>query len=158
MHGQANDNEIYLLIKHIRSVLPRVAKRLSYIQDARCLKVNLMFKWPLGLQHSRKWNTLFYDNSSKCMATYTILQVKLKPLLWYHIHYTIAACGSEGKPPCIQPYHCKISHTRHFTSIQTVPGNKRKAGRVPAWTSLANKENIPFFMFMVPCIIIYSMK
>ena len=33
-------NEIYLLIKYIKSVLWRVAKRLSYIQDARCLKVN----------------------------------------------------------------------------------------------------------------------
>ena len=32
-------NEIYLLIKYIKSVLWRVAKRLSYIEDARCLKV-----------------------------------------------------------------------------------------------------------------------
>jgi len=29
-----------LLIKYIKSVLWRVAKRLSYIQDAQCLKVN----------------------------------------------------------------------------------------------------------------------
>ena len=34
------DNEIYLLNKYIKSVVWRVAKRLSYIQDARCLKVN----------------------------------------------------------------------------------------------------------------------
>ena len=42
MHGQAkmSDNEIYLLIKYIKSVLWRVAKRLSYIEEARCLKVN----------------------------------------------------------------------------------------------------------------------
>ena len=33
-------NEIYLLIKYIKSVLWRVAKRLSYMEDARCLKVN----------------------------------------------------------------------------------------------------------------------
>jgi len=40
MHGQANiSNEIYLLIKYTKSVLWRVVKRLSYIQDARCLKV-----------------------------------------------------------------------------------------------------------------------
>ena len=38
---QISDNEIYLLIKYIQSVLWRVAKRLSYIEDARCLKVNL---------------------------------------------------------------------------------------------------------------------
>jgi len=36
-HGQVN--EIYLLIKYIKSVLWRVVKRLSYIEDARCLKV-----------------------------------------------------------------------------------------------------------------------
>ena len=33
-------NEIYLLIKYIKSVLWGIAKRLSYIEDARCLKVN----------------------------------------------------------------------------------------------------------------------
>jgi hypothetical protein len=36
---QISDNEIYLLIKYIKSVLWRVAKRLSYIEDARWLKV-----------------------------------------------------------------------------------------------------------------------
>ena len=34
------DNEIYLLIKYIKRVLWRVVKRLSYIEEARCLKVN----------------------------------------------------------------------------------------------------------------------
>ena len=34
------DNEIYLLIKCIKSVLWRAVKRLSYIEDALCLKVN----------------------------------------------------------------------------------------------------------------------
>ena len=38
---QMSDNEIYLLIKYIKSVLWREAKRLSYIEDARCLKVKL---------------------------------------------------------------------------------------------------------------------
>ena len=38
---QISDNEIYLLITYTKSVLWRVAKRLSYIEDARCLKVNL---------------------------------------------------------------------------------------------------------------------
>ena len=46
---QISDNEIYLLIKYIKSVLWRVAKRLSYIEDARCLKVkcSLIFYLPL---------------------------------------------------------------------------------------------------------------
>jgi hypothetical protein len=37
---QISDKEIYLLIKYIKSVLWRVAKSLSYIEEARCLKVN----------------------------------------------------------------------------------------------------------------------
>ena len=36
---QISDNEIYLLMKYIKSFLWRVAKLLSYIQDARCLRV-----------------------------------------------------------------------------------------------------------------------
>ena len=40
---QISDNEIYFLIKYIKSVLWRAPKRLSYIQDARCLKVNQSF-------------------------------------------------------------------------------------------------------------------
>jgi hypothetical protein len=35
-----SDNEIYLLIKYIKSVLSRAAKHLSYIEEARCLKFN----------------------------------------------------------------------------------------------------------------------
>ena len=38
---QISDNDIYLLIKYIKSVLWRVAKRLSYIEDAGCLKVKI---------------------------------------------------------------------------------------------------------------------
>ena len=37
---QISDNEIYLLIKYIKSVFWTAAKRLSYIEDARCLKFN----------------------------------------------------------------------------------------------------------------------
>ena len=42
MQGQAqiSDNEIYLSIKYIKSVLWIVAKRLSCIEDARCQKLN----------------------------------------------------------------------------------------------------------------------
>ena len=36
---QISDNEIYLLIKYIKSVLWRLAKCLFYIEEARCLKV-----------------------------------------------------------------------------------------------------------------------
>ena len=37
-----SDNEIYLLIKYIKSVLWRVAKYLSYIEEARCPKVKFI--------------------------------------------------------------------------------------------------------------------
>ena len=39
---QISDNEIYLLIKSIKSVLWRVAKCLSYTEEARCLKVKYL--------------------------------------------------------------------------------------------------------------------
>ena len=39
-----SDNEIYLLIKYIKTVLCRVAKCLAYIEDARCLKVKLLIR------------------------------------------------------------------------------------------------------------------
>jgi len=42
---QISDNEIYLFIKYTKSVLWRVAKRLLYIQDARCLKFKLTSGW-----------------------------------------------------------------------------------------------------------------
>ena len=42
---QISDNEICLLIKYIKSVLWRVAKCLSYIEEARCLKVNDQRSW-----------------------------------------------------------------------------------------------------------------
>jgi len=39
MVKQISDNEIYLLIKYIKSVLWRVVKSLSCIEDPQCLKV-----------------------------------------------------------------------------------------------------------------------
>jgi hypothetical protein len=49
---QISDNEIYLLIKYIKSVPWRVAKCLSYIEEARCLKGNAggPAGWVLGLE------------------------------------------------------------------------------------------------------------
>ena len=47
---QISDNEIYLLIKYIKSVLWRVAKRLSLYTGRRYLKVNLA-------QDREKWGS-----------------------------------------------------------------------------------------------------
>jgi len=41
MVKQISDNEIYLLIKYVKNIVWKVAKHLSYIEDARCLKVTL---------------------------------------------------------------------------------------------------------------------
>ena len=41
---QISDNELYLLIKYTKSVLLRVARRLSYTEDTRCLKVNWLIR------------------------------------------------------------------------------------------------------------------
>jgi len=59
---QISDNEIYLLIKYIKNVLWRVAKRLSYIEDARCLKVNMhvIIDKFQGLLSSKLYGNSFY--------------------------------------------------------------------------------------------------
>ena len=55
-----SDYEIYLLIKYIKSVLWRVAKCLSYREDARCLKVNLLVPtiWRWFLDFWEIWKPL----------------------------------------------------------------------------------------------------
>ena len=58
MVKQITDNETYLLIKYIKSVLWRVGKRLSYMEDAGCLKFNsliLLMNW--SPTRSIMWDT-----------------------------------------------------------------------------------------------------
>ena len=67
MHGQQiSDNEIYLLIKYIKSVLWRAAKRLSYKEDARCLKVNVK----LSTAELALWNSDVHSVSSSYARKY----------------------------------------------------------------------------------------
>jgi len=54
MLKQISDNEIYLLIKYIKSVFWRVAKHLSYKQDARCLEFEVLcMTWYISMSWSR---------------------------------------------------------------------------------------------------------
>jgi len=53
MVKQISDNEIHLLIKYIKIVLWRVAKRLSYIEDGRCLKFNFYQATRLSIPEHR---------------------------------------------------------------------------------------------------------
>jgi len=51
-------NEIYLLIKYIKSILWKVTKRLSYIEDAWCLKVKKAKQILFGIRcHSSQYFT-----------------------------------------------------------------------------------------------------
>jgi hypothetical protein len=64
------DNEIYLLIKYMKTFLWRAAKRLSCIEDAWCLKVNTKYYkiWPHDLHHS------YFLPSSKWYSDRILLQ------------------------------------------------------------------------------------
>ena len=78
---QVSDNEIYLLTKYIKSVLWRVAKRLSYTEDARCLKFNENMRdsesiasniWMLAsTEFERMWKENFMS-SFKTLASYLL--------------------------------------------------------------------------------------
>jgi len=65
-----------LLIKYIKSVLWRVVKRLSYIQDARCLKVKLNFPFSFLLSLMYK-----FALQSTGVRIYQASRIKL----FYHV-------------------------------------------------------------------------
>ena len=75
---QVSDNEIYLLIKYIKRVLWRVAKRLSYIEDARCLKLIITIR-------------IIYCKCVLCVVLCRILVFVLLVIRVLHIelHFTI---------------------------------------------------------------------
>ena len=113
---QISDNEIYLWIKYIKRVLWRVTKCLSYIQEARCLKVKwteqreapngtYLYRILWNMKHetqllyrvfihvSRKYLTTVFEWSK--MIHYLYLQTNNKsgegieksPIsIWYHAH------------------------------------------------------------------------
>ena len=59
-----SDNEIYLLIKYIKSILWRAAKRLSHTEDARCLKV----------KEPAQWHSITSQNTSVFMKIYVSMK------------------------------------------------------------------------------------
>ena len=81
---QMSGNEIYLLIKYIKSVLWRLAKRLSYIESARCLEVNLNNKLLLCLTEKNlllSWNHLLlsYYSANWYIVRHQYLLVRFIP-------------------------------------------------------------------------------
>ena len=75
---QISDNEIYLLIKYIKSFFWRVAKRLSYVQDARFLKVKLG-KYRL-LPYFALWSVFFRCFLRLCPACQRQACTRVSPL------------------------------------------------------------------------------
>ena len=85
---QISDNEIYLLFKYIKSVLWRVAKRLSYIEDARRLKFKLLAIW-------------YYHTTSGwsvCVAAGTMVLILQQafPKQWLKLKYISSSCQARG--------------------------------------------------------------
>ena len=74
---QITDNEIHLLIKYTKSVLWRGAKHLSYIEDARCLKVNT----ESGIVTPCKWASCAPDSHLQGMTTPNAVLIKFDPLM-----------------------------------------------------------------------------
>jgi len=79
-----------LLIKYIKSVLWRVAKCLSYIEEARCLKVNTasvivtLCKWLSGMQVQQELPDLHTgrpltesDYTRRCINTIDLLMMSM---------------------------------------------------------------------------------
>ena len=91
---QISDNEIYFLIKYIKSVLWRVAKRLSYIEDARCLKVNPQI--PVILHDTSK------TEGSSLILEGTIREIK-----------NLMRNGEESRSECLAFYPNILSSHKH---------------------------------------------
>ena len=75
---QISENEIYLLIKYIKSVLWRVARRLSYIQDAQCLKVNGYTQYRCLSPYECQRKTFCWQAQKTCILESYYLVTKIK--------------------------------------------------------------------------------
>jgi len=95
-----------LLIKYIKSVLWRVAKCLSYIEEARCLKVKNDLSYTSTPSHTLV-TSLFYKQQWK---SYPLLVVVCKSV------------SSEGDPTCRKEHPC-LMHGRY--------SDQRNAARKP---------------------------
>ena len=99
---QISDNEIYLLNKYIKSVLWRVVKRLSYIQDARCLKVKI------------KQNQYSYCSKNCIMLPpHNVTVAQCKPLHVYKALHYAAPYMCMKHFIMLPPYMC----TKHFIML-----------------------------------------
>ena len=86
---QISDNEIYLLIKYIKSLLWRVAKRLSYKEGAWCLKVKRIAPGIFGGLAAYYWieYTTDYNLTTQMVNVHTNDNIISSPIFFLHHIY-----------------------------------------------------------------------
>ena len=119
---QLSDNEINLSIKYTKSVLCRVAKRLSYIEEAQCLKVkqtrnaylahlsHLMLtllhrafhKVDINLKNKKLWFREICTNLFRSQRTYPILNDLNMPYLYFTLIFILSRIFFNIIIPSIQ--------------------------------------------------------
>ena len=111
---QISDNEIDLLIKYIKSVLWRVAKRLSYTEDARCLQVNEKQapSWTTSTAAQLHWAKTFHTNF------YPHMERKRAALNWHEIGNVSAAIHLHPGPD-LRENTQRNSNQQHVLLIAT---------------------------------------
>ena len=122
MHGQAiSHNEIYLLIKYIKSILWIVAKRLSYTEDARCLKVNA------ACTHTAETLAVFIS-PSRTSFHWGGRRWRLQR------NVALSCCGSRYFPKGFMPFSapvCLVSASRLVMYTGLSPFSCRSIGEYP---------------------------
>ena len=96
-----SDNEISLLIKYIKSVLWRVVKHLSYIEGARCLKVNIL---------------LTTDNILCCLLPVSLAICVLPQIIqkWDNSYHVVGVTGSLQRVVFIFEWNCVLKIVRTY--------------------------------------------
>ena len=130
-----SDNEIYLLIKYIKSALWRVAKRLSYTEDARCQKVkgqtcNQLRPPAVNKNYSTRYvRQLFSINSLE-----ETLSIRTKPS--YKTQLSISHLPHYS---CVTVWEEKVSLVDPLGGMQLTPLAHQTA--TPSWECCASWEN-----------------
>ena len=120
---QISDYEIYLLIKYIKSVLWRVAKRLSYTEEARCLKVNVTAGKAAG------WTVLY-----SCPAW----SKRYYSMLWGQIKSSRTdGTGGTWKVPRFGMRGATSILSCALLASYSLPSSARVEGHVWTWVGLA---------------------
>jgi hypothetical protein len=130
---QTSDNEIYLLIKYIKSVLWRAAKRLSYTEDARCLKVNVNFLPSFSCQYYRLVCALFNNGRSGYRLTQSVEKLDdAWAINW----------KGEGSRPLPANFRCYSStswkdYDKHNSGVDFNPGPRKQDSSITQKAALS---------------------